>query len=146
MLRWTGMGVAVLLFLAFDDRYAGPISAEMALPLIKATEPADMCTMPGEPYLAYGQASRISADDSTVPADWPGKGVPGGDVSPLRIVNDPYPTFDGIAVDPENDVVVMSDENRSSLLVYDRKSGSQAKGVTEPKRQIIGPRADLGFM
>lgn len=53
MLRWTGRsGRCGVLFLAFDDRYAGPISAEMALPLIKAVEPADMCTMPGEPHLA----------------------------------------------------------------------------------------------
>jgi DNA-binding beta-propeller fold protein YncE len=144
--RFACLAMAALVWLAFDDRYAGPISAEMALPLIKATEPADMCLMPGEPLLEFGQARRVTADESAVPADWPGKDVPGGDVPPLRIVNDPYPTFDGIAVDPENDVVVMSDENRSSLLIYDRKSGSHATAVTEPKRQIIGPLADLGFI
>ena len=57
-----------------------------------------------------------------------------------------YPTFDGIAVDPQNGLVVMSDENRSGLFMYDRASGSSSPNITEPKRHIIGPRTDLGFI
>ena len=63
----------------------------------------------------------------------------------MRIVTDPYPTFDGLAVDPENNVVVMSDENRGALLLYDR-TGGHPTAVTEPKRHIIGPRTELGFI
>jgi 6-phosphogluconolactonase (cycloisomerase 2 family) len=40
----------------------------------------------------------------------------------------------------------MSDENRGSLLVYDRTAGTGGKGVTEPKRHITGARVDLGFI
>jgi DNA-binding beta-propeller fold protein YncE len=119
----------------------------MAMPMLKATEPAEMCLAPSAEY-GYGsaQAGEERTGALAVPADWPGKDAPGGDVSPTRIVTDPHPTFDGFAVDPDNDVVVMSDENRSSLLIYDRTAGGQSTAVTEPKRQIIGPRTDLGFI
>lgn len=143
--RFAVLAVAALLFV-FTDRSAGPIAAEMALPMLTATEPADMCLWPGSNAYSATQAGGVQPADAGVPADWPGRDVAGGDVSPIRIVADPHPTFDGIAVDPENDVVVMSDENRSSLLIYERRSGSQAPAVTEPKRQIVGPQADLGFI
>ena len=125
----------------------GLISAETALPMLKATEQAEMCLMP---RAQYGQASAQSAGERTgalaVPADWPGRNVIGGDVPPTSIVADPYPTFDGLAVDPENGVAVFSDENRGSLLIYDRTSGSRSRAITEPKRHIIGPRTELGFI
>ncbi len=40
----------------------------------------------------------------------------GGDLIPLRQVADPYPVFNGIAVDPRNNVVAMTDVNRKSVL------------------------------
>jgi DNA-binding beta-propeller fold protein YncE len=124
-----------------------PISAEMAVPLIKAMQPDEICLRPDFDYqAASGQARAASTGALAVPADWPGKDVPGGDVPAARVVTDPYPTFDGLAVDPENNLVVMSDENRSSVLVYDRSAGSQSRAITEPKRHIIGPRTDLGFI
>ena len=46
--------------------------------------------------------------------------VAGGDIAPVRTVADPYPSLHSVAVDPENDRVVMSDSNRGGLLVYDR--------------------------
>jgi hypothetical protein len=132
-----------------QTRSPGVISAETALPLMKATEAPEICLMPPdrndtEVPQAAGPAKIPTALD--VPGDWPGKNVIGGDVPPTRVVADPYPTFDGMAVDPENDVVVFSDENRSGLFIYDRKAGSQARGITEPKRHIIGPNTDLGFI
>src|SRR5262249_44572274 len=48
----------------------------------------------------------------------------GGDVPPVRMVVDPYPSFNGVAVDPTNDLVMMSDTNRKSLLLYRRTAGS----------------------
>ena len=132
------------------SRAAGPIAADVALPLLKSTEPAEICVRPND--VAYntgwqGPATKDQQDGAAaVPADWPGDGVIGGDVMPTRIVADPWPTFDGLAVDPENGVVVLSDENRSGLLMYDRLAGGQSRAVTEPKRHIIGPAAELGFI
>src|ERR1700681_1662424 len=48
----------------------------------------------------------------------------GGDIPPVRMVVDPYPSFNGVAVDTTNDLVMMSDTNGQSLLVYDRTAGS----------------------
>src|SRR5215831_5121730 len=44
----------------------------------------------------------------------------GGDLIPLRQVSDPYAVFNGIAIDPVNNVVAMSDVNKKTLLSYDR--------------------------
>src|SRR5215813_240709 len=32
-----------------------------------------------------------------------------GDLTPVRCISDPYPTFNSVAVDPEKNIVVMSD-------------------------------------
>ncbi len=47
----------------------------------------------------------------------------GGDIPPVRMVVDPYPSYNGVAVDTTNDLVMMSDTNRKSLLVYPRTVG-----------------------
>ena len=130
--------------LAASDRATGPISAEIAKPLLKSTEPAEICLRP-DMYPAYASADLGQAADRrgplAVPADWPVKDAVGGDIPPTRVVADPYPTFDGLAVDPENDLVVMSDENRSGLFIYDRKSGSQSRASTQAGcLPAMGPR------
>jgi len=70
-------------------------------------------------------------------------GAFGGDIAPVRSVLDPYPAFNGVAVDPENNIVLLSDTNRKSLLIYDRTSESRGE-ITEPQRHIIGPATLLG--
>ena len=96
---------------------------------------------------AAGAAATPQAEKPGVmPAGWPGKGVPGGDVRPARIVFDPNPTYNGMAIDPQNGVVVMSDENRGSLLTYDLKDGSQDKATTDPRRHVVGGKVGLGFI
>jgi DNA-binding beta-propeller fold protein YncE len=140
------VSLIVLLSLLGRGRSSDPIAAETTLPLLKATEPDEICLMPPRAHYTGAQAAADRSGALALPADWPGRNVVGGDVPPTRIVADPYPTFDGLAVDPENDVVVMSDENRSGLLIYDRTSGSHSTAITEPKRHIIGPRTQLGFI
>src|SRR5579871_2419810 len=70
----------------------------------------------------------------------------GGDVVPLRQVSDPYPVFNGIAVDPLNNLVAMSDVNRKSLLTYSRNLEPGRPGITAPRRQIFGPLTNVGFV
>jgi hypothetical protein len=147
MLRRLLLPVVATILVLFADRAAGPISAEMALPLLKATETPEMCAYPQvTPAYSSSQAGQARTDAAAMSADWPGREVPGGDVPPVRVVTDLYPTFDGIALDSENNIVVMSDENRSGLLMYDRAGGGQSTAVTEPKRHVIGPRTELGFI
>jgi DNA-binding beta-propeller fold protein YncE len=73
-------------------------------------------------------------------------GIIGGDVPPVRSVVDPYPSFNGIAIDTINNQVAMSDTNGKGLLLYDRVSGSRSLGETRPLRQITGPNTALGFI
>jgi DNA-binding beta-propeller fold protein YncE len=62
------------------------------------------------------------------------------------MVVDPYPSFNGVAVDTTNDLVMMSDTNRKSLLVYPRTAGSPtSKEAVSAKQQIIGPDTGVGF-
>src|SRR5258708_7900450 len=71
----------------------------------------------------------------------------GRDIAAARTIADPYPVFNGIAVDSDNNIVVMTDGNRKSVLIYDRTAG--VSGPTEetvPLRQIIGPETNIGFV
>src|SRR3954464_1863079 len=46
----------------------------------------------------------------------------GGNLTPLRVVKDPFPVFTDVAVDPESNIVAVSDENLFSLRTYDRNN------------------------
>jgi len=129
--------------LMWGAREQSTISAAVSLPLIESTEPDDICLMPPsrEQTAAYqaslaaytsrqraGAATRQAGEGS--PPGWPGKGVIGGNVPPTAAILDPWPTFDGMAVDGDNGVVVMSDENRHSVLIYDRAAGGDSTKTT----------------
>ena len=139
------LGLACVL-IVFGSSPSGPTAEEFTRTLLKSTEPAEICLRPGTRYAETQGSGAPQYGTLPYPGDWPGRDVLGGDVPAVRVVTDPYPTYDGIAIDTENGLVAMSDENRGSLLVYDRTSGGQTPGVTEPKRHIIGPSAGLGFL
>ncbi len=68
------------------------------------------------------------------------------DIPAARVIADPYPTFNGIAVDPANNLVGISDPNRKSLLLYDRAQRGSLTAASVPLRQIIGPETYLGMI
>ncbi len=71
----------------------------------------------------------------------------GGDIPAVRSIVDPHPAFVGIAVDPVNNIVVMADTNRKSLVSYDRRlGGSKSNDTSAMRRQIIGPETNIGFV
>jgi DNA-binding beta-propeller fold protein YncE len=111
-----------------------PSVEDMFLTTTAAGAEADLCLMPdaGEP-----QQIAIPTRSDTE----------GGDLPPVRMVVDPYPSFNGVAIDASNDLVMMSDTNRKSLLVYDRTAGSPASKQAEaPRQQIMGPDTGVGFV
>ena len=67
------------------------------------------------------------------------------DRPPVRIVEDPYPVFNGITMDPEKKQLIAADDNRSSVLTYNSQF-RPTTGVTEPIRQISGPKTRIGFV
>src|SRR5260370_33566745 len=68
------------------------------------------------------------------------------DIQPLRVIADPYPTFNGIAVDPSNNIVAMTDPNRKSLLSYDSRQGSNHGAANIPIHQVTAPNTFMGMI
>ena len=87
-------------------------------------------------FVAFGHAH--AGDNGTKPAP--------EDIQPVRTIADPYPAFNGIAVDPANGLVAMSDPNRKSLLTYDRLRGASQGAASVPVHQVIGPDTFLGMI
>ena len=131
------VGGATLCVLALSSRRAPVVLTYPATSLAKMTAVAvgDMCTWgdSGPDVLADPQA-----DASTIP--------PKAQLPPVRYVIDPYPTFNGIVLDAHSNRVLMSDENRKSVLTYDRSAGGNSPAVTSPMWQIIGPQTEVGFI
>jgi DNA-binding beta-propeller fold protein YncE len=74
--------------------------------------------------------------------------IPGGEVAPCRTLEDPYPEFNGIAVDARSGIAVLSDTNLKSALVYDINAGESPSGpgtITPYKGWIKGPATYLSF-
>jgi 6-phosphogluconolactonase (cycloisomerase 2 family) len=89
--------------------------------------------------------SRLPQEGGVASDEWPPHAI-GGVIPPIRSVSDPFPTFDGIALDADNDRVIFSDENRHSLLVYDRTAGGTSNEPTEPVQWVFGPKTRLGYI
>jgi len=58
---------------------------------------------------------------------------------PLRFIKDPNPSFSGVAVDSEHNMLVVTDENLFQVLEYGTKENTPANArFSEPKRIISG--------
>ena len=135
------------------------VSADVAKPLIGSLEAEDdICLMPATAeqqsayqasiaaYQSRQSAAAAKGETPGAPPGWPGRNTIGGNIPPTAAIMDPWPTFDGIAVDGENGIVAMSDENRHGLLIYDTTAGGTSPKVTTPKGWVLGPSVKLGFV
>src|ERR1051325_7101726 len=62
------------------------------------------------------------------------------DRPPVRTIKDPNPSFSAVAVNSDNNMLVVADENLFRILEYDRRDNTPAQArLTEPKRVISGP-------
>jgi len=60
--------------------------------------------------------------------------------APQRVIKDPYPSFSAVAINPDENMLVVTDENLYRILEYDRRSNTPPEArLTEPKRVISGP-------
>ncbi len=60
--------------------------------------------------------------------------------APQRVIKDSYPSFSAVAINPEENMLVVADENLYRILEYDRRDNTPPKALlTEPKRVISGP-------
>jgi DNA-binding beta-propeller fold protein YncE len=67
---------------------------------------------------------------------------------PARTIKDAYPNFLGIAVDPQNGNVAMSDSGLNGLMMYNRAAGTSpgVDQVTKPVAELRGSETDIGFV
>ena len=144
----TAIAVVGLVLLAMPPGRGPSIEQMFVARTQAAAHTENVCVLPGgddfqaaaaqEQSPAAAQAARL-----TVPA----ASDTSADLPPVRMVVDPYPSFNGVVVDPASDLVMMSDTNRKSLLLYPRLSGSPTS--TEPAtpvQQIMGPQTGVGFV
>jgi DNA-binding beta-propeller fold protein YncE len=136
-IRWFGgsSDVSALTHTIGKDR----IVSWEALP-----EAGDMCAMPaGSPSslaAVPGQAgSGAVAGSAAARADVENR-------KPVRVVADPDYGFAGIAVDPVRDEVVIADENKSHIIVYDRLENAAPTARSRPKRVIAGEKSFLEYV
>ncbi|HYR84925.1 MAG TPA: hypothetical protein VE422_12665 [Terriglobia bacterium] len=69
------------------------------------------------------------------------------DKKPSRYIKDPNPAWSSIAVNPENNMVVMTDENLFRIVEYSRLDNTPPSArLTEPKRIIGGDQTRTEMM
>ena len=69
------------------------------------------------------------------------------DRAPSRFIKDPNPSFSAIAVNSENNMLVVADENLFQVLEYDRRDSTPAQArFTEPKRVVAGTATRMEMM
>ena len=140
------MGIKRLLMTSF----AGVVMLGGAFgPLPGATDdPAAMGVALGTVLEANGCIEpTVEAPPAAQFPDWGATRLLGGDVPPARLVRDPFATFHTVAVDPANDVVVMTDSNRHGVWVYDRTAGSpDSPEMTQPRNSFRGPSTGMMFV
>jgi len=133
----TVISVGGLALLALPHDGAPSIEQLFVAQTAAAEERDSTCTMP--PLGADGQEQRLAIPTASTEG--------GGDLPPVRMVVDPYPSFNGVVVDQVNDLVMMSDTNRKSLLLYKRTAGSPTSTQPAmPVQQIMGPETGIGFI
>lgn len=137
-------------WLLAGDRWEPPITADsLPLELVRAPESTEICLMPDRNEYSQtrgGGAGRDVGGERRTTGDWAPDDVHGGDVMPARTVFDPYPTFDGVAVDPEFGRTFFTDSSLSSVLSYSSAAGGSSKEITEHETRVIGPATGIGFV
>jgi len=141
----TPIAVALGVWLVGVPAGRGPSVEDIFVATTEAAAEADgsLCLMPDAADAVGGRSVVGPAQQLAIPER---SDTEGGDIPPVRMVVDPYPSFNGVALDTTNDLVMMSDTNRKSLLTYDRTAGSRtSKQAATARQQIIGPDTGVGF-
>ena len=69
------------------------------------------------------------------------------DRAPERVIKDQYPSFSAVAINAEENMLVVTDENLYQILEYDRRENTPPQArLTEPKRIISGPNTRAEMM
>ncbi len=117
---------------------AGPVAASSA-PVVSpaALARAALSAAEQEGAITAGSGTRYDARTRNGTINRP----------PARYLKDPYPAFSSIAVNAENDMVVVTDENLFRIVEYSRRDNTPAAAsITEPRRVIGGSNTKTEMM
>lgn len=113
----------------------------------------EFCPWPGytaAPGVAAVVPQQVGSAVAAAPPDWPPVDMAATgsvvrtragrfDRAPVRYVHNPNPAFSAIAVNAENNMVVVADENLGRIIEYSRLDNTPPGGPpTEPRRVIQG--------
>jgi DNA-binding beta-propeller fold protein YncE len=104
--------------------------------------PPDVCVWPAAVQWAEQAAGRQGRRAQALPLDDQTKIFQG---PPARKVQDKYPAFAAVAVDPARDEVIVTDENMFQVFAYNRLDDTPASGITTPKRVVAGENTLIEF-
>ena len=104
--------------------------------------PPDVCVWPSAVQWAEQAAGRQARRAGALPLDERTHVYAG---PPNRKVQDKYPAFAAIAVDPARDEVTLTDENLFQVLTYGRLDNSGPQEITKPKRVLEGDSTLIEF-
>ncbi len=108
--------------------------------------------------LALPVALLVGLADAIVPGSWGISGLAAQrpnearqsitiERPPVRTIKDPYPSFSAVAVNPDNNMLVVTDQNLFQILEYDSRANTPAAArFTEPKRVISGTATKAEMM
>jgi DNA-binding beta-propeller fold protein YncE len=144
---------ALLLLLAGSANLAGgkdglrtAVQRPQGYPQLVSVEPlpddGEMCQwVPASAGATLAEAL-VQQKDAAKPAA--GGKPTNADRAPLRTIRDPNPAFSAIAVEPQSNMLVVTDENLFRVLEFDRRDSTPpAARMTEPKRVIGGTRTKV---
>jgi DNA-binding beta-propeller fold protein YncE len=136
---------------AMEHRLPGADSLVCALPpaLSAAGRPAASASPAAAPAIAAAAATAAAQEVRAEPGTRYDARTRMGQINkpPARYIKDPWPAFSSVAVNPENDMVVVTDENLFRIVEYSRRDNTPSNvTVTEPRRVIGGPDTKTEMM
>lgn len=137
ILFWTALSIALAAMLASAGTHG------RAAYTFGVEQPSSQGFAASAATIACDAGMIVAQEGGAAP---PAAGPTDTDLAALRCISDPFPTFNGVAVDPQHGLVALSDTNRKSLLIYDRTAGGNSSEETPPARRIMGPKTQLGFV
>jgi DNA-binding beta-propeller fold protein YncE len=104
--------------------------------------PPDVCVWPAAVQWAEQASVRQGRRGNALPLDDQTKTFVG---PPTRKIQDKYPNFAAVSVDPVRDEVILTDENLFQVLAYNRLDNTPPDGITKPKRVLEGDNTLIEF-